>query len=639
MRGLNACLLLLAVAFPVVASSDLNDVAAQQNPSRNLRVNLFHLWGGKEVDSRQADLPEERPSDDGAGIPIQEGSEDEMPPAIPVQEGSEDEMPPNTPVQEESEDEMAPSIPVQEESEDEMLPPSFPIDKPSEDEIVSPSFAPDSPTGGSTVPGAPISGPTSGTDAPQQPSLPSAPSTPTEPGTTPAPSEFTKTLFPTFGSPRSCSRSTDCKGVTGYDGSEICVDLKSGRSIDICCPLRFVDVVLSNVTSVCGGCSARIGPTAAPTTFGSICDPVEECEEGRIVFCFSILGLTSSGCVARDSVPSLIANEAGFCGSCPEAVPTIAPTPVLADGPTSMPTIDDGLLPPSSPVAIGDPTLMPSEEDGPATSPVAAGAPTSMPTDEDEAGTSSPVAAGAPTSMPTSDEPVVMGPTMAPTGIPTTDLLEGCSPVVTCSLPFTGNEGVLVCLEISSNQFEACIPRSWVQGALDYGFCGECPSDAPSSTPTEFPTNEIPSGAPSAAPSGVVDLCEDEEVIPCGNDRINFCLTDVDYGGIVDEITICLPLSLLPQALPYGYCGECPALPRPTLGPTIDPLTGCDPAIPCEGLDGFYTGVDFCLQSDDGTRQASVCVPLRLVQASLDHGTLFSYNCTFGFISNLNRIS
>lgn len=93
-----------------------------------------------------------------------------------------------------------------------------------------------------------------------------------------------------------------------------------------------------------------------------------------------------------------------------------------------------------------------------------------------------------------------------------------------------------------------------VQDALDFGFCGECPTDAPSSNPTNLPTTQptiaptkfptrqptvapttgtptmVPTtGQPTMSPSGFLDSC-DEEPPSCtltpddGEDRVIFCL-------------------------------------------------------------------------------------------------------------------
>ncbi|CAB9519918.1 ECF subfamily RNA polymerase sigma-24 subunit [Seminavis robusta] len=361
----------------------------------------------------------------------------------------------------------------------------------------------------------------------------------------------------------------------------------------------------------------------------------------------------------------------------PTRMPTDStPSPVAAGAPTRSPTVDGPTT--SSPVAVGAPTRMPTDStpspvaagaptrsptvDGPTTSsPVAAGAPTRMPTDS----TPSPVVAGAPTRSPTVDGPTTSSPVAAgaptrkpvdigvptrtpteeteptdtPSGVPTIDPLSGCSPVVSCSLVFSNNDGVLVCLELGDSLVEACLPVSWIQESLLLGSCGPCPTEAPSSQPTEsppiatvlptdypmslepteLPTNPVPSTLPSQSPSDREDLCGDDPVIPCGEDAIYFCLTDLEFEDLFGDKTVCLPLDLLPTAVDkgVGYCGECP--PGPTLGPTIDPLTGCDPVIPCEGfLGSMFSGVEFCLQFPG--EQATICLPIRLVEPSLEYG-------------------
>ena len=71
--------------------------------------------------------------------------------------------------------------------------------------------------------------------------------------------------------------------------------------------------------------------------------------------------------------------------------------------------------------------------------------------------------------------------------------------------------------------------------ALEFGVCGECPSEAPSMSPTRQPTgmpSVTPTSAPTAAPTGALDLCE---LVPpsCtiepddGEDRVTFCLVIV----------------------------------------------------------------------------------------------------------------
>ncbi|CAB9519917.1 unknown protein [Seminavis robusta] len=309
-------------------------------------------------DNKGVGLPNSKISDvalkgrDGTDRPASSG--DEFLPGFPA-ESSGDEVMPGFPA-ESSGDESIPGLPPESSSGDEIFPvqaPSadeFPVEMPSADEF-PPSFPAELPSGDDSVGMKPTRAPTLAGDLPTL--LTSLPT-------------FFQTLEPSESTLRSCPVSEDCVRDGGASGSNMCFQLPDSTfQLNICCPLQFVERVLGETPSFCGECSNRIGPTAAPTTFEDICSPVEECGEDRIVFCFDILGLTSSGCVRSDTVPGLINNGAGECGPCNTTAP--APT-VLTEGPsdittpTTEPTQDDGIAMPSEsamPVPPGAPRSYP----------------------------------------------------------------------------------------------------------------------------------------------------------------------------------------------------------------------------------------------------------------------------------------
>jgi hypothetical protein len=408
MRVHGAILLLFSSGSTTMATSKSTEELGSRNEGgssfRRLNsLNLFQMLGLDDLNNKQ--FPEETSEDNIPGAPIEE-SED--------MSGFPDE---------DSEDEVSPSAP------------------PSKEDMDSPSFAP-------------IINiwPTVDTGSPQTPSQTTAPSIPRPPESTLAPSQ------PSQVTPRSCPPVTSCKGVTGFDGNRMCVDLQvvgMERSLDICSPKPWVEPILANTTSICGRCDEQSVPTAAPTTLGNICDPLEYCGGDRVVVCIDILGLSSTACVSEEKIPFLIASKAGFCGRCPTApttMPTIAsilptvgqggpttfspgaptrtpstegrpttPSPVTEGAPSSRPIVDPSGPTTLSPVTEGAPTSMPSTEGQPTTtpSPVIEGAPTSMPiVDPSGPTTPSPVTEGAPTSMPSTEEEGLEG---APTRMPSTE--------------------------------------------------------------------------------------------------------------------------------------------------------------------------------------------------------------------------
>jgi len=268
---------------------------------------------------------------------------------------------------------------------------------------------------------------------------------------------------------------------------------------------------------------------------------------------------------------------------------------------------------------------------------------TTSPTQDETIGTGSPSVQGSferPTTSPTEGG--------ALTGAPTTDNLNGCDPIIPCTTRVFQGEGVVMCLSFGRNEVEVCVLKLIVQIGLEIGFCGRCPEESPSPAPTDAPSTVAPtvaateapsfaptqtptltpsfmpslalSEAPSAAPTNLEDICDPDPIIPCGEDSIYFCLTELQLGEFDYERTICLPQAFLPKAIDYGYCGECP--PGPTPAPTTDPLEECDPIVSCDGdVNGItYVGVQFCIELDEYNIRTTICCPIRLVPAALAYG-------------------
>ena len=556
-------------------------------------------------------------------------------------------------------DETMPGIPAEMSSEDEKMP-SIPADRPSNTgpggspSVGAPNMAPSTPDGGAPSVALPSIGtPTTDGDDTSSPTTAGftfVPTTegddtnfPTESGFTFDPTtdidgtdsptlsgsgfSFVPTLDGSFGPTRpltrSCTSEFDCVGIFGTEGSRVCYSLSTERSLNACIPNRFVEeaLITSEGQNSCGVCEDKNPvPTSPPTMIKDICNPMVECDarnnSTKLFFCVSIRDTLTTACVAQDKIGRLVDAEAGFCGICPSTdAPSDGPLPTVPSPPTveftSSPTIDGE--------GIGSPTTTPGEG-GPTATPVSPeeGSPSAGPGGESP--TVSP--GGGPVDEPTVS-PVEGEPTKAPTSesgtvTPTEDPLRDCSPVVSCDTPLSDNEGVLVCLEIIGVQIETCLLPPFVPTALDNGFCGSCPSDPPTNEPTAAPSTGLPTLVPSEAPTGIDDLCDPNPAIPCGDDSIFFCLTDLEGTG--GDRTICLPKPLYTQVQNVGYCGECPEE-LPSLFPTPDPFEGCDPIDPCEGfLGSTYEGVEFCFQDFEEGTQADVCVPNRFIQEALNHG-------------------
>ncbi|CAB9509709.1 Nidogen-like [Seminavis robusta] len=469
---------------------------------------------------------------------------------------------------------------------DEGLPPNFPAEMPSGDEIMTavPSQLM------SPVPTEVAPAPTVGAPAPTVAQDPTSPTPPSAALPTEAPISGPDAPIPPI-RPRSCPPQYGCSAINGKPGSQVCYALTQTRTLNACAPEGLVESALEPPTSFCGFCADA---TPAPTTLEEICNPIISCGPVSILMCIESANITTAGCIRRDKVPLVIDNNAGYCGLCMNVRPptTVAPAAPIAPSAPGLPSVT-----PPSPTTSSAPAPTPAQ---PVVGPL-------QPTTEPVPG---------PTGPTTTASPATPLPSLAPistTVQPTVDPLDVCDPRIECQTLLFASVGNVVCLNVNGTRFSACVGPIFIDAALKIGECGECPTESPSTSPTQEATTVLPTMAPTTLES----ICD--PLIYCRDDleHVSFCLTDLDLGGFHGDRTICLPIRLLDEALPYGYCGECPDL--PTIFPTTDPLENCAPAIECTGIFNL-TGIEFCLENPTSGKRATVCCPTRLVQAALAHG-------------------